>query len=139
MSSLRSGGNGIEKIEEAMDFINNRLSADELGVPPMPSTPGDSIHGTLTSQVPDQPNTCISNPLVNNDALDSKLNSFSGENAAPIPSELIANCVATFLMIQVILVANFQILVVLLNSCFLLNKILFRRYDITDSYCLNKK
>ncbi|XP_044498764.1 protein ALWAYS EARLY 3-like [Mangifera indica] len=100
MSSLRSGGNGIEKIEEAMDFINNRLSADELGVPPMPSTPGDSIHGTLTSRVPDQPNTCISNPLVNNDALDSKLNSFSDENAAPIPSELIANCVATFLMIQ---------------------------------------
>ncbi|KAJ0035662.1 hypothetical protein Pint_24565 [Pistacia integerrima] len=100
MSSLKSGGNGIDKIEDAMDFVNNRLSVDELGVPSTSSTPVDSVHGTLTSRVQDQLNTCTSNPLVNNHAPDSKLNNLSDENAAQIPSELIANCVATFLMIQ---------------------------------------
>ncbi|KAJ0093660.1 hypothetical protein Patl1_25107 [Pistacia atlantica] len=80
MSSLKSGGNGIEKIEDAMDFVNNRLSVDELGVPSTSSTPVDSVHGTLSSRVQDQLNTCTSNPLVNNHAPDSKLNNLSDEN-----------------------------------------------------------
>ncbi|XP_044487094.1 protein ALWAYS EARLY 3-like isoform X2 [Mangifera indica] len=100
MSSLKSGGNGIEKIEDAIDFVNNRLSVDELGVPSTSSTPIDLVHVTLTSPVEDQLNTCTSNSLANDHVPDSKLNNLPNENAAQIPSELIANCVATFLMIQ---------------------------------------
>lgn len=121
MSSLKSGGNGIEKIEDAIDFVNNRLSVDELGVPSTSSTPIDLVHVTLTSPVEDQLNTCTSNSLANDHVPDSKLNNLPNENAAQIPSELIANCVATFLMIQVnfLILCSFLIfsLFFLLNIC----------------------
>lgn len=99
LSSLKRE-NGIERIEEVMDFVNNRLSGDDLGMPSnRSSTPADMVLGARTSE--DQLSTSTSNILANSCAPDSTLNNSSNENAAQIPSELIAHCVATLLMIQV--------------------------------------
>ncbi|XP_038991663.1 protein ALWAYS EARLY 3-like isoform X2 [Hibiscus syriacus] len=92
MSSLRKGGESIESIEEAIDFVNNRLSVDEFSVPaPRSSAPTDSIRSHehpsypfTTSHIPDE----------------MKLQNLSDQDELRIPSELISNCVATLLMIQ---------------------------------------
>ncbi|KAK9289126.1 hypothetical protein L1049_017599 [Liquidambar formosana] len=97
MSSLKEGGNSVASIEEAIDYVNNRLSVDESGMPAVRCTPADSVHGGLASQ--DQVTSCTSNPLVASHAPDPKLNA-SDQNEAQIPSELISHCVATLLMIQ---------------------------------------
>ncbi|KAK2646186.1 hypothetical protein Ddye_021381 [Dipteronia dyeriana] len=99
VSSFKKGGSGIERIEEAMDFVNNRLSVDDTSMPSVrPSTPADPVNITLPSQ--DQQGTSTTSPLGTSHAPDSKSNNLNDENAAQIPSELIAHCVATMLMIQ---------------------------------------
>lgn len=106
MSSFKEGGNSVASIEEAIDYVNNRLSVDESGMPAVRCTPADSVHGGLASQ--DQVTSCKSNPLVASHAPDPKLNA-SDQNEAQIPSELISHCVATLLMIQVNLRIRFLI------------------------------
>ncbi|KAK4855475.1 hypothetical protein QYF36_007763 [Acer negundo] len=99
VSSFKKGGSGVERIEEAMDFVNNRLSVDDTSMPSLrPSTPADPVNITLPSQ--DQQGTSTTSPLGISHAPDSKSNNLNNENAAQIPSELIAHCVATMLMIQ---------------------------------------
>ncbi|KAH7573585.1 hypothetical protein JRO89_XS03G0176700 [Xanthoceras sorbifolium] len=99
VSSFKKGGNGIERIEEAMDFVNNRLSVDDSSLSSVRSSiPADSVKITLPSQ--DQQKTCTSSPLGTSHTPESKSNNLNDENAAQIPSELIAHCVATMLMIQ---------------------------------------
>lgn len=107
LSSLEKEGNGIERIEEAMDFVNNKLAGDVASKPSIrPSTSADVVHSSHNSQDP-QLDTSTSNPLANSCAPDCTLNNSSDENFVQIPLELIAHCVATLLMIQV----NFRILI----------------------------
>ncbi|KAK3189776.1 hypothetical protein Dsin_029337 [Dipteronia sinensis] len=99
VSSFKKGGSGIERIEEAMDFVNNRLSVDDTSMPSVrPSTPADPVNITLPCQ--DQHGTSTTSPVGTSHAPDSKSNNLNDENAAQIPSDLIAHCVATMLMIQ---------------------------------------
>lgn len=89
MKSLKGGGNSFEKIEEAIDYVNDRLPLDDACTAPMrPSTNPDPDHGSLTSRT-----------LVSMQA--PELKNVSDRNEVPIPSELISHCVATLLMIQV--------------------------------------
>ncbi|KAK8623864.1 hypothetical protein V6N13_065226 [Hibiscus sabdariffa] len=91
MSSLRKGGKNIERIEEAIDFVNNQLSLDEFSVPaPRSAAPTDSIRGHdhllypfATSRIPEM-----------------KQQNLSDQDEVRIPSDLISHCVATLLMIQ---------------------------------------
>ncbi|KAM7488190.1 hypothetical protein LguiB_025674 [Lonicera macranthoides] len=88
MKSLKGGGNSFEKIEEAIDYVNDRLPLDDACTAPMrPSTNPDPDHGSLTSRT-----------LVSMQA--PELKNASDRNEVPIPSELISHCVATLLMIQ---------------------------------------
>lgn len=90
----------MERIEDAMDFVNNRLSVDDVTASAVrPSIPADSANTNLLSQ--DHQNANVSTPMETGHAPDSKSNILNGETAAQIPSELIAHCVATMLMIQV--------------------------------------
>ncbi|RVW55741.1 Protein always early 3 [Vitis vinifera] len=100
MSSLKEEGNNVERIEDAIDFVNNRLLVDDSGMSTMRSSAvPDPLHGSLASQ--DQFTSCTSNPLSGSQAPDLKLNISSDDNEAQIPAELITHCVATLLMIQV--------------------------------------
>ena len=100
MSSLKKEGSSIESIEDAIDFVNNKLLADDLSVPAIRSpVPASAVQDTLASQ--DQSSSCVANPGAINHAPDAKWNSSSNENEVQIPSELISHCVATLLMIQV--------------------------------------
>ncbi|XP_011044502.1 PREDICTED: protein ALWAYS EARLY 3-like isoform X1 [Populus euphratica] len=99
MSSLKKEGSGIDSIEDAIDFVNNKLSADDLSVPAIRSSiPAISTQGTLASQ--DQLSSCAVNPEAINDAPDAKFNNLSTQNEVQVPTELISHCVATLLMIQ---------------------------------------
>ena len=99
MSSLKEEGSNVERIEDAIDFVNNRLLVDDSSMPAIRSAAApDTLHGSLASQ--DQ-FTCTSNPLSGGQAPDLKLNITSDDNEAQIPAELITHCVATLLMIQV--------------------------------------
>ncbi|XP_059668464.1 protein ALWAYS EARLY 3 isoform X2 [Cornus florida] len=94
MSSLKGGGNTIERIEEAIDYVSIRLPLDDSCMLAMrTSTPAD--HGNLASQ--DKLTSCTLNSL---HSPDPKLKTASDETDAQIPSELISHCVATLLMIQ---------------------------------------
>ncbi|XP_038720763.1 protein ALWAYS EARLY 3 isoform X2 [Tripterygium wilfordii] len=98
VSSLRKEGISIERMEEAIDFVNNRLTVDDLSMQAMRSSaPAVPLSVNRASQ--DQLTATTSNPVASVHALDTKLN-MSDQNEAQIPSELIANCVATLLMIQ---------------------------------------
>lgn len=100
MSSLRKGGKSIERIEDAIDFVNNQLSVDDLSVPaPRSSIPIDSAHSTVTFH--DHLTAFVSNPLATGHAPDTKLQNSSDQDDLRIPSDLIVHCVATLLMIQV--------------------------------------
>ncbi|GAB4843581.1 hypothetical protein Ancab_013546 [Ancistrocladus abbreviatus] len=81
ISSFKEGGNSIEKIEDAIDHVNNHLSLDESSMPALASR----VNGSVASHI--QLSVCESNGT--SDAFERQ-----------IPSELIANCVATLLMIQ---------------------------------------
>ncbi|KAJ6351776.1 hypothetical protein OIU78_007634 [Salix suchowensis] len=99
MSSLKKEGSSIESIEDAIDFVNNKLLADDLSVPAIRSpVPASAVQDTPASQ--DQSSSCVANPGAINHAPDAKWNSSSNENEVQIPSELISHCVATLLMIQ---------------------------------------
>ncbi|OMO53693.1 hypothetical protein CCACVL1_28435 [Corchorus capsularis] len=55
VSSLRKGGKGIERIEDAIDFVNNQLSVDDLSLPaPRSSIPIDSIRSTIFEEMNNQ-------------------------------------------------------------------------------------
>jgi len=100
MSSLKNEGSSIENIEDAIDFVNNKLLADDSSVPAIRSpVPASSVQDSLASQ--DQLSSCVANPGAINHAPDAKWNNLSNENEVQIPSELISHCVATLLMIQV--------------------------------------
>ncbi|XP_059445242.1 protein ALWAYS EARLY 3 isoform X2 [Corylus avellana] len=97
VSCFRKGGVNIEKIEEAIDFVNNQLLVDESSMlARRASTPADSIHVTEASQ--DHSTACTSSAT--DHAPDPKSDTLSDRNEAKIPSELIANCIATLFMIQ---------------------------------------
>lgn len=83
MKSLKLGGNNFEKIEEAIDYVNDRVALDDshTRVPLRSSTNIDS-NGSLSVLT-----------------TDSKIG-LTTTNEIPIPSELISNCVATLFMIQ---------------------------------------
>ncbi|XWS14047.1 hypothetical protein CRYUN_Cryun36dG0090200 [Craigia yunnanensis] len=99
LSSLRKGGESIEKIEDAIDFVNNQLSVDDFSVPALrSSTPLDSGRSTVTSH--EHPTACVSYPLATSHIPDIKLQNFSDQDDPRIPSDIIAHCVATLLMIQ---------------------------------------
>ncbi|KAJ6771086.1 PROTEIN ALWAYS EARLY 1-RELATED [Salix koriyanagi] len=99
MLSLKKEGSSIDSIEDAIDSVNNKLSADDLSVPAIRSSiPAISIQGTLAFQ--DQSSSCAANPGAINHAPDAKLNNLSTPNEVQIPTELISHCVATLLMIK---------------------------------------
>ncbi|XP_057485696.1 protein ALWAYS EARLY 3-like isoform X1 [Actinidia eriantha] len=96
LSSLKGGGNTIvDRIEEAIDYVSNRLSLDDYCTVATRPTPTDSIHGSLASQ--DLLTSCTLSPF---HAPELKLNGTEDKNEAQIPLELIGHCVATLLMIQ---------------------------------------
>ncbi|KAH9765727.1 protein ALWAYS EARLY 3 [Citrus sinensis] len=100
LSSLEKEGNGIERIEEAMDYVNNKLAGNDSGMPSIrSSTSADLVHSSRNSQ-DQQLETHTTNLLANSRAPDSTLNNSSDENSAHIPLELIAHCVAALFMIQ---------------------------------------
>ncbi|XP_057958844.1 protein ALWAYS EARLY 3-like isoform X2 [Malania oleifera] len=102
MSSLMGGGHDAERIEKVIDYVSNQLSVDDSSDSRMPATrtivPADPVHGSLASQ--DLSSSCTSSSPANGHELASKLNNASEQSEAKIPSELIAQCVATLLMIQ---------------------------------------
>ncbi|XP_025630070.1 protein ALWAYS EARLY 3 isoform X2 [Arachis hypogaea] len=98
MSIFMKTDSKVEKIEDAINFINNQLSVDDPAAPATNSLPADSIHVTLASQ--DQLTGNTLNPSVNCHAQDAEFNSSSDQNEMKIPSELISHCLATLLMIQ---------------------------------------
>ncbi|KAH9683372.1 protein ALWAYS EARLY 3 [Citrus sinensis] len=100
LSSLEKEGNGIERIEEAMDYVNNKLAGNDSGTPSIrSSTSADLVRSSRNSQ-DQQLETRTTNLLANSPAPDSTLNNSSDENFAHIPLELIAHCVAALFMIQ---------------------------------------
>lgn len=100
MSSLKKGGNCIERIEEAIDYVSNRLSVEDS--PIRHPTSMDTVNGNLVSQ--DQLNSSTSNQPVQRHAPDPdlKLNNASERSETQLPSNLITHCVSTLLMIQVL-------------------------------------
>ncbi|KAA3485308.1 protein ALWAYS EARLY 3 isoform X2 [Gossypium australe] len=95
MSSLRKGGKNIERIEDAIDFVNNQLSLNEFSaLAPRSAAPVDSVrsHDNLTA--------CSSYPFATSHIPEMKLQSLSDQDELKIPSDLISHCVATLLMIQ---------------------------------------
>uniref|UniRef100_A0A5B6Z075 SANT domain-containing protein n=1 Tax=Davidia involucrata TaxID=16924 RepID=A0A5B6Z075_DAVIN len=96
MSSLKGGGNTVERIEEAIDCVSNLLPLDDsCMVASRSSTPADPVNSSSASQ-----NQLISCTLNSLHAPDPTLRNTSDRNEAQIPSELISHCVATLLMIQ---------------------------------------
>lgn len=102
ISSFEKMGKNLERIEEAIDFVNNRLLEEDFKDFSVPmekkSAYKDSVKAP-SEQWPAAAGTSIL--LETNPTSDPKLNSLSDQNEAKIPSELIAHCVAALLMIQV--------------------------------------
>ncbi|TKY54129.1 ALWAYS EARLY 3 protein [Spatholobus suberectus] len=96
MSNLRKTESKVERIEDAINFINNQLSVDDPTASAATFLPADSF--TLASQ--DQLTASVLNPLTNCHVQDAELNSSSDQNEMKIPSELISHCLATLFMIQ---------------------------------------
>ncbi|XP_010667784.2 protein ALWAYS EARLY 3 isoform X2 [Beta vulgaris subsp. vulgaris] len=94
VSSLRLAAESVQKIEEAVDFVNNRLVVDYSSMPMQTN----QINGSLTHH--DQPSPCTLNMVASDQALNSRSNGASTPCEPQVPSELIAHCVATLLMIQ---------------------------------------
>ncbi|XP_052188738.1 protein ALWAYS EARLY 3 isoform X2 [Diospyros lotus] len=96
MSSLKGGGNTVDRIEEVIDFVSNRLSVDDSCLAAIrPAAPADPLHDKLTSH--DLVTSCT---LSSSNATEPELKKMSDRNEGQIPSELISHCVATLLMIQ---------------------------------------
>lgn len=97
MSSLKIMENGPQRIEDAIDFINKGLSEEDLGMLVCrPCT--DSFVAS-----PDQLTSGTSKPLSTGYPPDPTWTTSSNENETKVLSELIAHCVATLLVIQVII------------------------------------
>ena len=96
MSSSTKGGNTL-RIEEAIDYVSNRLSQDDSCLTTTRSTPTDPIHSSSASN--DLLTLCCTLNSLHSSGPESK--NLSDRNDARIPSELISHCVATLLMIQV--------------------------------------
>lgn len=94
VSSLNIAADFVQKIEEVVDFVNNRLLVDDSGI----SVQTTQLNGSLTHQ--NQPSSCTSNVATSEQALDSRSNGAFAQCEPQIPSELIANCVSTLLIIQ---------------------------------------
>ncbi|CAI8610606.1 unnamed protein product [Vicia faba] len=87
----------VERIEDAINFINYRLLVDDSTASVTSSLPMDSM--TLASR--DQLNASSTlNILARCHVQDDELNISSDQNEMKIPSELISHCLATLLMIQ---------------------------------------
>lgn len=97
MSVIRKTESKVERIEDAINFINNRLSVDDPTASATNFPPRDSV--TLASR--DQLTATTLNPLESYLVQYAELNSSSDQNEMKIPSELISHCLATLLMIQV--------------------------------------
>ncbi|EXB74814.1 hypothetical protein L484_023558 [Morus notabilis] len=96
ISSLEKMGKNLERVEEAIDFVNNRLLEEDFSMPAVRnSTHKDSVV-TPSEQLPASASTVSAT----SPTPDPKLNSISNQNEPNIPSELIARCVAALLMIQ---------------------------------------
>ncbi|XP_019464011.1 PREDICTED: protein ALWAYS EARLY 3 isoform X2 [Lupinus angustifolius] len=93
MSFLRKTESKVERIEDAINFINNQLSVDDPTAFPV-----NSIHVTQASQ--DQLIASTLNPLASCHLQEDELNRSSDQNEMNIPSELISHCLATLIMIQ---------------------------------------
>lgn len=97
MLVFRKTESKVERVEDAINFINNRLSVDDSTASATNFLAIDSI--TLASR--DQ--LTASSPLnilARCPVQDDELNSSSDQNEMKIPSELISHCLATLLMIQ---------------------------------------
>ncbi|XP_047153750.1 protein ALWAYS EARLY 3 [Vigna umbellata] len=92
MSNLRT----TERIEDAINFINNQLSVDEPTASATTFPHADSL--SLASH--DQLAASVLNPLTSCHVQDAELNGSSDQNEMKIPSELISHCLATLFMIQ---------------------------------------
>ena len=103
VSSLNVAVDTIQKIEEVVDFVNNQLMVDDSGM----SVQASQLSGSLSRQ--NQLSSCSLNVAASEQAHDSRSNGAVAPHEAHIPSELIANCVATLLMIQVSLKSCFSI------------------------------
>ncbi|KAK3038981.1 hypothetical protein RJ639_027466 [Escallonia herrerae] len=86
-AAMQGGGNTIEKIEESIDYVNDRLPLDD-------SHSADLVNGNLASQeqLTSRTLNSVQSPDPKKDASD--------KTETPIPSDLITHCVATLLMIQ---------------------------------------
>ena len=89
----------MENIEEAIDFVSNRLTVDDLALPTVRSAAADTSNAAPVSQ--NHFNACTSNTSTASFVVGPKSNGSSDKTEMEIPSELIAHCVATLLMIQV--------------------------------------
>ncbi|CAJ2634347.1 unnamed protein product [Trifolium pratense] len=87
----------FERNEDAINFINNRISVDDSTASATSFLPLDSI--TLASRDQLAASSTL-NILARCHVQDDELNSSSDQNEMKIPSELISHCLATLLMIQ---------------------------------------
>ena len=108
---MKGGGNTIDRIEEAIDYVSNRLSLDDDCTVATRPTPAEPIHDSLASQ--DLLTSCTLSPF---HAHEIKLKGTEYKNEAQIPLELISHCVATLLMIQVNTNTCFEIMFTYLAS-----------------------
>ncbi|XP_031739375.1 protein ALWAYS EARLY 3 isoform X1 [Cucumis sativus] len=96
--ALKKGESNLENIEEAIDFVSNRLTVDDLALPTVRSAAADTSNAAPVSQ--NHFNACTSNTSTASFVVGPKSNGSSDKTEMEIPSELIAHCVATLLMIQ---------------------------------------
>lgn len=92
--SLRKAGKIIERIEDAIDFVHNQIITDDSKVAVVRSS---GVNGNLA---PQDLNGHASNPPETSQTPASKPDELSEKGESQIPSDLIAHCVATLLMIQ---------------------------------------
>lgn len=97
MSSLEEMGKNLERIDEAIDFVNNCLSQENFDLPAMRSS---TYRDGAKAYLEESP-AGASTPLATSHTLDPELNALSNQNEPEVPLELIADCIAAVLMIMV--------------------------------------
>ncbi|KAH7865459.1 hypothetical protein Vadar_006997 [Vaccinium darrowii] len=96
ITSSKVGGSTFERIEDAIDYVSNRLSFDDSCLLAMRHTAADAFRGSSSSH--DLLTSCCPSNSLHSTGPDLK--NVLDRNEAQIPSELINHWVATFLMIQ---------------------------------------
>ncbi|XP_062108592.1 protein ALWAYS EARLY 3-like isoform X2 [Humulus lupulus] len=96
MSSLEKTGINLMSFGEAAVFVKNRLSEEDLDMPAMRSS---STYRDKVKAYPEQ-SPGASTPSATCHAPDLELNGLFNQNEPKVPSELIASCLATLLMIK---------------------------------------